>query len=30
MVHEELLKADSPRGTWEITDAGRQFLQKQT
>ena len=23
MVHDGLLKADSPRGVWEITDAGR-------
>lgn len=26
MIHEGLLKADSPRGLWEITDKGRQFL----
>jgi len=26
MVHEGLLKADSPRGVWEITEAGRMML----
>lgn len=26
MVHEGLLKSDSPRGTWEITDQGRAWL----
>jgi hypothetical protein len=28
MVKEGLLKADSPRGIWEITDAGREYLRK--
>lgn len=28
MVKEGLLKADSPRGIWEITDAGRDYLRK--
>jgi restriction system protein len=28
MVHEGLLKADSPRGVWEITDTGRTRLEK--
>jgi len=27
MVHEGLLKADSPRGVWEIAEKGRQMLQ---
>ena len=26
MVQEGLLKADSPRGVWEITDKGREML----
>jgi len=26
MVHEGLLKADSPRGIWEVTDKGRALL----
>jgi len=26
MVKEGLLKSDSPRGTWEISDAGRRYL----
>jgi len=26
MVQEGLLKADSPRGVWEITDRGREML----
>jgi len=26
MVHDGLLKADSPRGVWEITDAGRKEM----
>jgi len=29
MVNEGLLKRDSPRGIWEITDAGRQVLREQ-
>jgi restriction system protein len=29
MVKEGLLKANSPRGVWEIGEAGRQFLQEQ-
>jgi hypothetical protein len=29
MVKEGLLKSDSPRGVWAITDAGRRFLQEQ-
>ena len=29
MVHEGLLKADSPRGVWEITEAGRARLREQ-
>ena len=29
MVKEGLLKADSPRGIWEISDAGRQWLERQ-
>lgn len=29
MVKEGLLKADSPRGMWEISDSGRQWLSKQ-
>ena len=29
MVREGLLKADSPRGVWEITEAGRAGLRKQ-
>jgi len=29
-VQEGLLKADSPRGTWEITDKGRDILQRGT
>jgi hypothetical protein len=29
MVHEGLLRNDSPRGIWEIADAGRQFLRDQ-
>ncbi|MGQ9498709.1 MAG: winged helix-turn-helix domain-containing protein [Desulfotomaculales bacterium] len=28
VVKEGLLKADSPRGIWEITDAGREYLRK--
>lgn len=28
MVKEGLLKADSPRGIWEITNAGRDYLRK--
>ncbi len=28
MVREGLLKADSPHGKWEITDAGRVYLEK--
>ncbi len=28
MVKEGLLRNDSPRGVWEITDAGRQWLQR--
>ena len=28
MVQEGLLKADSPRGVWEITDKGREVLRK--
>jgi hypothetical protein len=27
MIQEELLKADSPRGIWEISDKGREYLQ---
>lgn len=30
MVKEGLLKNDSPRGIWEISDAGRRFLDEQT
>ncbi len=30
MVKEGLLKLDSPRGIWEITDAGRKALVKET
>jgi hypothetical protein len=26
MIHDGLLKADSPRGVWEITDKGRRML----
>ena len=29
MVKEGLLKADSPRGVWEVTDAGKQQLRSQ-
>lgn len=29
MVKEGLLKSDSPRGVWEVTDLGRQALSKQ-
>jgi len=29
MVNDGLLKRDSPRGVWEITDAGRQALREQ-
>jgi len=29
MVNDGLLKADSPRGIWEISDAGRQWLERQ-
>ena len=28
LVERGLLKKDSPRGTWEITDAGRELLRK--
>ncbi len=28
MVQEGLLKADSPRGVWEISEAGRRYLQR--
>jgi len=28
MIHEGLLKADSPRGVWEISDKGRESLRK--
>jgi restriction system protein len=28
MVEEELLAGDSPRGTWEITEAGRAYLRQ--
>ena len=28
MVNEGLLKSDSPRGVWEITDKGRAFLER--
>jgi hypothetical protein len=28
MVHEGLLKADSPRGVWEIADKGRAMLKE--
>ena len=27
MVKERLLKGDSPRGTWEITEKGEKFLE---
>ena len=30
MVHEGLLKKDSPRGVWEISDKGRKFLTGET
>ena len=30
MVQEGLLKADSPRGVWDITDKGRETLRKVT
>ena len=29
MVKEGLLKADSPRGVWEISDKGRAALKEQ-
>ena len=29
MVKESLLKADSPRGIWQISDAGRAWLAQQ-
>jgi hypothetical protein len=29
MVHEGLLRDDSPRGTWEISEQGREYLQEQ-
>ncbi len=28
MVKDGLLKPDSPKGTWEITDAGRRALER--
>ena len=30
LVKEALMRADSQRGTWAISEAGRRFLQKQT
>lgn len=30
MVNEGLLKADSPRGVWEITEAGRRAVEQQS
>jgi restriction system protein len=28
MIQEGLLKTDSPRGIWEITEKGKQFLEQ--
>jgi restriction system protein len=28
MVNEGLLKKDSPRGVWEISDKGRRYLEQ--
>jgi hypothetical protein len=27
MVNQGLLRSDSPRGVWEITEAGKKFLE---
>jgi restriction endonuclease Mrr len=29
MVQEGLMKADSPRGVWEITDSGKEALKRE-
>jgi len=30
MVQDGLIKSDSPRGTWEMTDAGRAFVKQRS